>query len=357
MISKWLSIHYLRAIAALAVVLHHLPKYLSDHGVKPSLIFEGGASGVDVFFVISGFVMYHSAAHLNGRAAGIDFIVKRIIRVVPIYWIFTLSLFLIAIISPSVFKSLIVNNELLLKSLFFIPYFDARGLMRPIISQGWTLNFEMLFYTTLSLFIFFRFQNAAMKCVFFLITASTLIFFSIGSEQKNFTYLFSPIVIEFCMGVLLAYFIKKGLISRFSKLNASVIAGILILISAFMYSVADTKSLWSVGFTRLWEWGLPAFFLVSGLVVYETKNRISNINIINILGDASYIIYLSHGLLFSVVWKSGVHFLSSPTIQLVFMFVLPILFGVLLHFVMEKPVTKYLSSLWKSKFSTSRVSP
>jgi exopolysaccharide production protein ExoZ len=124
------SIQFLRAIAALLVLLFHL----SDGRIVT------GASGVDIFFVISGFIMGTVGVGERPR----DFIVKRAARIVPLYWLITMAMCIGALLG--VFSRFSYDIESLVKSLLFIPYYDASGHIWPLVVPGWTLNLEALFY-------------------------------------------------------------------------------------------------------------------------------------------------------------------------------------------------------------------
>lgn len=124
------SIQLLRAVAAIAVVTQHVP----------IPIFGDGLWGVDLFFVISGFIMCHATAR-SGR----NFFLKRIIRIVPLYWLGTLFIYALALTLPQLLNTTTANPVDLLKSLLFIPFIKG-GIPVPIVFQGWTLNYEMFFY-------------------------------------------------------------------------------------------------------------------------------------------------------------------------------------------------------------------
>ena len=97
------------------------------------------ASGVDLFFVISGFIMVYSSEDLFGaRGAWRTFLTRRLVRIVPLYWLTT------AITIP--LMSLTVDWQSLLGSYFFIPYRAPSNAIVPLHGVGWTLNLEMFFY-------------------------------------------------------------------------------------------------------------------------------------------------------------------------------------------------------------------
>ena len=129
-----IGIQFLRFLAASLVVLTHT---LGEYDDLRSF----GGFGVDVFFVISGFVIYliTDSGHKN-------FFVKRLIRIVPIYWLFTIGISIIALLEPQLLRSASFDVTQIIASLFFIPYWTENAGFAPILTLGWTLNFEMLFY-------------------------------------------------------------------------------------------------------------------------------------------------------------------------------------------------------------------
>jgi exopolysaccharide production protein ExoZ len=141
------SIQYARALAALAVVLAHTGAYGSGNA------FHIGSAGVDIFFVISGFVMWTTTASRAQTPA--DFIANRIVRIVPMYWLVTLALVIAAVCVPALFPRLKIDAGHVVASLLFMPSRSPfNGELWPVLVQGWTLNYEMFFYGVFALVLF-----------------------------------------------------------------------------------------------------------------------------------------------------------------------------------------------------------
>src|ERR1700744_1283352 len=140
----------LRAIAALLVVLDHALTVIIGHpfAVHPLEDFSWfiGEQGVATFFVISGFIMtYTTWNKFEKPLAALDFSSQRLIRIVPLYWLGTI--FAILLITTHLWhlpKSLTL--ETIVKSLALVPYVEGDGDIRPILGQGWTLTYELMFY-------------------------------------------------------------------------------------------------------------------------------------------------------------------------------------------------------------------
>ena len=131
------SIQALRALAALAVTTYHALQW-ADGG------FDVGRAGVDVFFVISGFIMWHVTAGRDMAPA--DFLWRRLTRVAPLYWLSTLGVLAVALVWPAFLPEVRPGWAHLALSLAFIPHLDPKGLPFPTLPPGWTLNYEAVFY-------------------------------------------------------------------------------------------------------------------------------------------------------------------------------------------------------------------
>lgn len=143
------SLQILRAIAATSVVYFHIgATSVAYFQIRAIPLF--GSFGIDIFFVISGFVMAMVIA--NGQSPRI-FAVSRLTRIVPLYWIFTTCFLILAAIKPELLNSTTANITNYLKSIFFIPYLKEDGAQIPMIAVGWTLNYEMYFYVCIWLSI------------------------------------------------------------------------------------------------------------------------------------------------------------------------------------------------------------
>ena len=128
------SIQALRVIAAFMVLAFHVSLEVAK--LTPAAVLTPGSAGVDLFFVISGFVMLYSSERLFGRPwASAQFFKRRLVRIVPLYWLATTALVLL--VAP------FAGTKAVIASLLFWPY-PAGG--APLLNVGWTLNIEMFFY-------------------------------------------------------------------------------------------------------------------------------------------------------------------------------------------------------------------
>ena len=313
----YISIQYLRALAALMVVAHHIfSTNLVDYDGKTGWL----AGGVDIFFVISGFIMVQSTGGRDYAPA--QFYLRRIIRIVPIYWIATLAV--------------MWNTEWdwlnAVKSLFFIPYVDpqTQSLM-PILQPGWTLNYEMFFYLIFGMSLLLREKIrvfAVAACLMMLVLVG--IVFQPAGASGFYTH---PILLEFLLGMLIA---------RFGIKLPILFAPIALLAIPHLWDAVEFRSL---------TLGLPAAIIVASLLSVE--RQIPKVPFLMRLGDASYSIYLFHlGALGLVAAVAG-SYPMSPVLVLFAGLIMAALVGLSIHHYLEMPINNVLKT-WSRHQAESR---
>ena len=274
------ALQYLRAIAALVVVYAHACIQVPAYQAK---LIEFGSFGVDIFFVISGFIMLYISKPTHTPGA---FIINRIRRVAPLYWFFTLLMAFIFLIMPSVFTNADLSVGSLLKSLFFIPHFSSAhpGEVWPIVAPGWSLNFEMYFYLLFALSLFAR-ENLRLILITVAITGIFLIATLANSSSAFGDFFADDVVFEFIFGMFLAYGWKRGW-------RLSPTTGTFLFVAGFALLLIHSQGLWLAAFDvpGIITSGIPATMVVAGtLFIKLPENRFAVL-----LGDASYALYLSH---------------------------------------------------------------
>jgi peptidoglycan/LPS O-acetylase OafA/YrhL len=137
-----ISIQLLRAIAALSIT------YLHCTTAGNYKLFSTGAFGVDIFFIISGFIIAYMVSKNTE-----NFLIKRIIRIVPLYFLATVAMTLTVMFFSGFLDNRTISISGFIKSILFIPGPENSGL--PILIQGWSLNYEMFFYVIMFLCILF----------------------------------------------------------------------------------------------------------------------------------------------------------------------------------------------------------
>jgi len=147
-----ISVQMLRAIAATMVVFVHMDLQLQRLHY-PTLGTNWMASGVDIFFVISGFIMWTSVERRPEMTAS-SFFRNRLIRIVPLYWFATTLVLMVALIAPQVLNTTVLRPWHAIASYLFIPArHPTTGLFWPLLIPGWSLNYEMLFYAIFAIAI------------------------------------------------------------------------------------------------------------------------------------------------------------------------------------------------------------
>ncbi|MES2751782.1 MAG: acyltransferase [Pseudomonadota bacterium] len=343
---KILSIQYLRGAAALMVVFFHADGMAVEYFKFGGLLF--GAAGVDIFFVISGFIMWIATS--SERTTPASFVMGRIVRIVPLYWAMTLLLYggWLIFRDPAVVPS--IWN--LLRSLLFIPFVSPRtGEIQPLLIPGWTLNFEMFFYAVFACALLLaRRHRAVFVCtVLGALVASRLGISPSGPIAQTYT---SPLLIEFMIGCLLGIIYERKSLPRPAIALFLLILGCVLLLGSGMLSAAN------IGVTRFLHWGLPAFLIVTGALGIEPMLR--HWRLPALLGNASYSIYLTHAVVLAVlkdgVLKSGIG--TGPVLTTVFVLagcVVSIAAGVAVFYLVEKPLVAFCKILIAKARKTSTV--
>ena len=313
----------------MSVVLYHVLGKLDD--------LEGAArfanfipSGVDLFFVISGFIMWVTTARKDVTPRA--FMVRRIIRIVPLYWFVTLLVVTCKLLVPGILSRLRVSTPAVLKSLFFIPYDSITfpGNIWPVVEPGWTLNYEMFFYAlfAVSLVLTVRARLAALLVVMITLTLIGGVLGPFGNPIIT-TYT-SSLLLEFAAGVVIADFWLRGsLRPGWALAIVAMAAGFLLLLSV------QSSSAHGAG---------AALVVVGSLspVVSKLRSRL-----LLELGNASYSIYLTHGIALGFLASAWRHAVSRPfwTWELLFIPVALItcaIVGSLCYRIVERPITEYL---------------
>jgi exopolysaccharide production protein ExoZ len=331
------NLHLLRVIAALGVVYYHAT---DEAGLK--LDWDIGSRGVDVFFVISGFIIAYI-----GTAKPEQFLIRRLIRVVPFYWAATLFVFAIVSVMPHVFRTTQADWTHLGFSMAFLPREDPAGGMFPTLILGWSLNYEMFFYVlfALSLRISTRW-SPVITCAWILAFMGAINLFASNSPTMNFYA--KPIVLEFCFGIVVFYLFSW--LSAHKEALAKNMVLKLALLAVFvgsMLALALLEQYYRDQISRALVAGIPAFFIVlSALLLERIYGLASKNKTIYLLGEASYIIYLVHPyIVYSVLRLAKLdNTLPVPVLAalIVGLVAFTSVISVLIHLWFEKPVMAFL---------------
>ena len=277
------NLQALRFVAALGVLIDHtVDIFVPELGISDRIPLT---SGVDIFFLISGFVMtWITRAEFRGVAAARIFLMRRAVRIVPAYWFFTTLLVIVVLHSPDLVKNTVVNVESVVTSYAFIPWPRPDGHMNPILSQGWTLNYEAFFYLAFAASLLLTRGLLCLMGALVTLAAASLM---VSPDSFLLGFYTNPIILEFAAGSLLAQMYLAGI-----RLPAW---GSLTLLAAALFSFLLLEPLELGRFERAVNLGLPATMIVAALVLRpEPRDSGTVRRLLEAGGHASYTIYLSH---------------------------------------------------------------
>ncbi len=342
-----IGIQYLRGVAALMVVFFHSRSYFTDLAVWTGV----GARGVDIFFVISGFIMAYSTRHVDRDSSvareSFIFLTKRIIRIVPLYWVallWTSAPYWIDGLSKAnsaIDLLLNLNPDLIaiVKDFFFIPHLsideEEVGEIFPVLIQGWTLNYEMFFYGLFALSMFFRSYRlfaASLVLVALVLTGKIHKFTDIAGLVYT-----ASILIEFVFGMMVFYVYTQTQHLTFNRVPLIVLGVVGFLLLNSGSSVNDKYVL-----------AVAASIIV---LVFIHVFRGIHLSPLKILGDASYSIYLFHAAVFELArWfirylELGNEGYLNITMIVLIQVISAIIIGTIIYYVIEKPMLSGLRKL------------
>lgn len=332
----------LRAIAAILIMAKHA-LYEVDQ-ISPIDFNYGNyrfyTVGIDIFFVLSGFIMIYISWGQSGWAASKDFMLRRALRIIPTYWFYTFLLAAVALLMPQVLGKAEFIPIDFLKSLFFIPYINSAGDMQPLLANGWSLNYEMYFYFIFALCLILpvRFSFWAMAA-YFIVTSQTNFF---GLEGVALGFYGNDIVLEFLAGAFIGWLFVKNirLPSWFFYVGLAFMAGAII---ALFY----TDALLEMGIT--YSKPLVGFLSVALLVLPKKAEHIRMPKWAVAIGDSSYTLYLAHpfaiGAITQIIlllnWQNVIH----PWIIFITIFAISIIGSYIAYRIIEKPMLSFTKGL------------
>jgi exopolysaccharide production protein ExoZ len=337
----------LRFIAAFMVLFGHIQHeatealFMQGRDHHPwSVVFLPG--GVDIFFVLSGFIMLHLGhASFGQPGQAWRFLVRRVVRVAPMYWLFTSLMLLALLMFPGHVAHKAIEWPHALASYVFLPWENAQGRYYPVLILGWTLNFEMFFYAVMSLSLAFPRPVGLALLVGVLAVLGVGGVFTVAwpTWLSPMNFWWNPIVLEFLMGVGIAALRLRGL--RLTPLQAGSLVAVALcwMIGSHQWGLTGTHWL-----ARPWWMGLPAALLVlSAVCLPETGALPAWKRWLSRGGDWSFAIYLSHPFSLTaaaMIW----HRLGWTSLEgyMAASLVAGILAGKWVHEWIEVPVTSWM---------------
>lgn len=320
------NIQILRAFAAIIVVLVHA----QDWVVKNNFSYENyeyltfnirywGNFGVDLFFVISGYIMF--MINSKKHRSPIEFLINRIQRIVPIYWLLTFVLFTLYITLPSLFRVSGYSLEHVVTSLLFVSHFF--GYEVPALYVGWTLEYELFFYLIFALTLFIKIKDIYRLLIL------TLIF--ISAIYVNW---YSSIAIEFLYGgVIFILFDRLQCLKGYQN-NFFWVPLILAMIFVIYHAHIDQTE-------RYIYWGIPSAIILCSAILIPNIN----IKLLIELGNASYSIYLVQ--VFGLPMMTKILIKITPDMPGIFVFISISIFSILLGYIFYQLIEKNINRIFK----------
>ena len=337
------GIQVLRALAALMVAVHHVQGDAGFLAARAGTVFTPShtlpwTAGVDLFFVISGFIMVHSSARLFDRPEGARlFIARRIARIVPLYWAATTLFLLVLLASPALLNSEVPSLGQIAASYLFWPLANAAGELQPIYSLGWTLNYEMLFYVLFGAALLAPgWLVVPLVCVALagLVGAQALA----GPLPLPFGFWGQPIVLEFAAGMAVGLLRRNGLRLDGRLRWLMTAAGIALFVIASGDGWAQTS--WGAVALR----GPAALLLVTAAACGRNVTAPSALErALAVVGDASYALYLVHPFAMRALREVFLWIAPSATgLFIAFALIAAVLAALAVYHWFERPMTKVL---------------
>jgi exopolysaccharide production protein ExoZ len=329
-----------RGVAALSIAFLHISQqagvFVGRPGEPPygwlrPLPWE---ASVDLFFVISGFVMVWSSTRLLGRPGAVHkFLGRRIARVVPLYWAMTTLVIVVALLRPGSISDQLDSARSIVASYLFIPCQRPDGFIQPVFRLGWTLNYEAMFYALFAVAIRLPARIALPGLIAAIVglAAAGQVF---RPNSPALAFWTDPIVLDFVFGMLLAILALSG-----ARLNPAPCLFLLFAALALL-SVADRL----VSVPRVLAYGGPCAMLVAVAVlgpVRAPRSRALRFGVL--VGDASYSLYLIHPFpmrALEIVWlRLGLTSVAWNLVYIASVLVISIVAALALHRWFELPAT------------------
>lgn len=331
------GIQALRFFAALLVVVTHSFFYASERLVPGIGQWSYGGVGVDVFFVISGFVMVVSTAkRVDHPDVWKFYAVRRLVRIVPMYWIATTVKLLIMLVLPGAALHASLSTGHVISSYFFIPTRNVDGRVEPLLGVGWTLTFEMFFYLVFGLSLLLMARKAIWLASGVMAALAVCSLFRPGT-WPTWAYYFDDIVLYFVVGMWIARIARlsiRKLLLGLVCVACFTIFAVDFVVQGFDFSPGSVQR-----FTLVCT-------LVSAVVALEPLLSGRVPRPIMFFGDASYTLYLFHPIVAPVVpVLLGIVGLRIGWLSVLGSICAALTAAAVIYVFVEKPLTKRLRGL------------
>ena len=329
------TIQALRGFAALLVVAQHTATMCIDVGRAQVPFRLNGSTGLDIFFVLSGFIMPLSIRRASsGWCSAQRFFLRRLERIVPLYWIMTTVKLCKDLLLPG---TVALSFSHTVASYLFIPSRNALGEVVPLLPPGWTLNMEMVFYLLIAVALLLRAPlRFFLPPLLLLLACGVLLHLPMGVPISTPRL---PLFLEFLFGMVLA---DRYLAVTQARAVAAPAWAATACLAASSFLLVFTR--WGVIAPLIFA-GPLALLLVGSAVELEARvgHRIPRPFLL--LGDASYSIYLVHwfviGLIRIMMEHGPLTTVNSFAVPLLLAFLMSIAAGLICYRWVESPINRY----------------
>ena len=299
--NKLLSIQALRGIAVLSVVAFHAlsieQKYSGGDFLLPHF-FSLGQSGVDLFFVISGFVMVTVTKGRFGRSGEmLRFLWGRLTRIYPTYWFYFFLTAAVLFVRPNWVNSSQGNQTQLVFSFLLLPSDQL-----PLVMVAWSLIHELWFYLVFSSLLIFHERILLPSLLLWgtIIIAVNLLF-TVSDFSPGARIALHPYSLEFIIGAMVAIFIFNEHAAKLSTRNAALIIVMVLSVALPLVHIFDVLK--QENLMRASIIGSLYGPLVLSVAILERRAKLSPPKSLQFVGDVSYTVYLSHVLILSAIGR------------------------------------------------------
>lgn len=318
------SIQYLRGLAAVLVVYYHATIKSVQNNLPEAEVFSFGQAGVDLFFIISGFIICFSTD--KHKFTALRFLKSRVLRIIPLYWFFTLLALVVFLVVPDLVNSS-GGETVVWKSFLLVPTED-----KYLVRNGWTLSYEFYFYF---IFAFFAVFFIKIGLVFL-----PLILLALIGYFNNVHFYFDSYLLEFAMGVISFIMYKNKVAVKYN-----------VILLLFMMLSLLLLHLFEINSTVLF-YGFIMWLVFHGSLVFEKLFVVDTLkkfkSLLFKLGDSSYSLYLSHA--FTLVLINKIIILTMPNVGTeIYLFILTsisIIVGHLVYVLIEINLNSYCKKLF-----------
>jgi len=356
------SIQVLRGVAAISVVLYHMlvieKKYAGGDQFLPGL-FRLGQSGVDLFFVISGFIMV-TVTNKEGREnRPLDFLIHRFSRIYPNYWFYFFITFAVWLLQPSLVNASQGGHFNFLGSFFLIPSSTL-----PLVLIAWSLIYEVYFYLIFSLMVGLdRIRMLISLLVWLLFLVNAHLFFGTPASPMP-ALILSPYSIEFIIGALAALLLSSNALQRLPQIVLIAWAILVPVITPWLFTHFYSPN-GAAGnlFRQTIVFGVTYSIWVIAMVSLEQRSILSFHPFLVRMGDISYTIYLSHLLILGAIGRIWALYFQHPGSPWDEGFVFPCMLAVIIFYshianrLIEIPSYRFFISLFRSKGYSDKPHP